>query len=241
MKREACPKQLKLLTKDLHEYYTYDTTSDYRVGVGTFCAAKSVKEENWCRVHITSVDEDDVDDNIESDDVSNVQSLQNMFALLQTQAVTRRLNGVMPSDNVRGEDGIILFSICHSCLFSEVTDVTTSDGAYAVSLLDTGMSVAQKMTDDQVAATTKKQDTVTLDRSIYDKELDVVRFSDAPLKPDETLEFVVVMPLVLSHNFWCQSAENVPRSRVKYLQFRFMKLPIRSSRSNGMLIGCIYY
>ena len=91
----------------------------------------------------------------------------------------------MPSDNVRGEDAIRLFMelTCHNCLFAEVTDVITSDGAYAVNLLDTGMSVAQKVVDDQVAATTKKRDTVTLDRSVYDKELDVVKYSDTHLKP----------------------------------------------------------
>ena len=91
---------------------------------------------------------------------------------LHTPAVTRQLNGVMPSGNVRGEDAIRLFteSTCHSCLFSEVTDVTTSDGTYAVNLLNTGISVAQKMVDDQVAATTNKWDSVTLDRSVYDKE-----------------------------------------------------------------------
>ena len=171
--------KLKLLTKDMYEYYTSHTTSDYRVGVDTFCAAKFVKEESWCRGRITSIDEDDVDGNSETDDVSSVQSPQKMFAILQTQAVTRRLSyEVMPSDNVRGVGAIILFteSTCHSCLFAEVN-------------------------------------------------------SDTPLKPGETLEFVIVMPLVLPHNLWCQSAENVPRLRVrmiKYLQFRFTELPMQT-------------
>ena len=91
-------------------------------------------------------------------------------------------------------------STCYSCLFEEVIDITTSDGAYAVSLLDTDMSAAQKMVDDQVAATTKKWDTVTLDRSVYDKESDV-RNLYAPLKSGETLEFVIVMSLVLPNTF----------------------------------------
>ena len=61
---ELQPKgKLKQVTKDIHEYYTSHTTSDFRVGVGTFCAAKYVREEreeNWCRVVITSTDADDV-------------------------------------------------------------------------------------------------------------------------------------------------------------------------------------
>ncbi|KAI0226656.1 hypothetical protein LSAT2_022886, partial [Lamellibrachia satsuma] len=109
---------------------------------------------SWCRVCIISVDEDDVDGNINTDDVSSVQSYQKKFAILHT----------------------------------------TSDGSYAVNLLDTGMSVAQKIVDDQMAANTKKWDTVTLDHSVYDKESDVVRYSDTPLKPGEMLEFVTVMP-----------------------------------------------
>ena len=129
----------------MHEYYTSHTTSDYRVGVGvgvgTFCAAKSVREESWCRIRITSVDENDASCNTETDDISSVQSLRKMFAILHT----------------------------------------TSDGAYTVNLLDTGMSVAQKMVDDHMAANTKKRDIVTLDRSVYDKEADVVRYSDTPL------------------------------------------------------------
>ena len=62
----------------------------YRVGVGTFCAAKFVREESWCRVRITSVDADGVDvfyidnDKTGTADVSNVQSLHKKFATLQT-------------------------------------------------------------------------------------------------------------------------------------------------------------
>ena len=54
--------------------------------------------------------------------------------------MTRRLSGILPSDNVRGEDAMILFteSTCHICLFTEVTDVNISDGAYAVNLLEMG-------------------------------------------------------------------------------------------------------
>ena len=117
-------------------------------------------------------------------------------------------------------------------MFAEVSDVITSDGAYAFNLLNTGISVAQKMVDDQLAATTNKGDSVTLDRSVYDKESDVIMYSDTPLKPGETLEFVIVMSIVLPHNFWCQSAKNVPRSRVrmiKYLQFHFTELPRQTS------------
>ena len=148
----------------MHEYYTHHTTSDYRVGVGTFCAAKSVREESWCHVRVTSVHQDDVDGNIETHDVSGVQSLQKMLAILQTEAVT--LSGVMPSDNVRGKDAIIIFPklACHSCLFAEFSDVTTRDGAYAVNLLNTGMSVAEKMVDDQITATINKRRTVTFAR-----------------------------------------------------------------------------
>ena len=77
----------------------------------TFCAAKSVREESWCHVCVTSIGEDNVDSNIETNDVSSVQSLQKMFSILQTQMVTRRLSGVMPSDNVTGEDAITLYRV----------------------------------------------------------------------------------------------------------------------------------
>ncbi|KAI0238179.1 hypothetical protein LSAT2_011181 [Lamellibrachia satsuma] len=77
-----CKGKLKLLTKDMHEYYTSHATSDYRVAVGTFWAAKSVREDSLCRVYITRVDEDDVDGNIETDDVSSEQSLRTLFAIL---------------------------------------------------------------------------------------------------------------------------------------------------------------
>ena len=166
----------------MHEYYTSHMTIKYHVGIGTLWAVKSVREESWCHVCITSVDEDDVDGNINTDDVSSVQSYQKKFAILHT----------------------------------------TSDGSYAVNLLDTGMSVAQKMVDDQMAANTKKWDTVTLDHSVYDKESDVVRYSDTPLKPGETLEFVTVMPLVLPHNIRVRM--------IKYLQFRFTKSSVTVSR-----------
>ena len=73
---------------------------------------------------------------------------------------------------MRGEYAIILFteSTCHSSLIAQITDVTTSIGAYGVNLLYMGMSVVQKMVDDQMTAATKKRDTVTLDRIVYDKD-----------------------------------------------------------------------
>ena len=55
-----CKRKFKQLTKDMHEYYRSHTTSDFRVGIGTFCAAKYVREERWCRVRVTSVDADNV-------------------------------------------------------------------------------------------------------------------------------------------------------------------------------------
>ena len=128
-----------------------------------------------------------------------MQFLQKKFATLQTQAVAYRLGGLKPSDRVRCEDEIRHFteSTCYSCLIKEVTDTTTSDVAYDVNLLDTGVSVAQKIIDDQMAATFKKRDTVTLEISGYDDKLsDVVRYSDTHLQLGETLEVVNVMPPV---------------------------------------------
>ena len=105
-------------------------------------------------------------------DVSwSVQSLQEKFATLQTRAVAWRLDGVKTSDSTRSEDAIRLFmeSTCHSCLIAEITDVTTCEGAYAVNLLDMGMSVWEKMIDNQMAVTIKKRDTVTFDHSGCDR------------------------------------------------------------------------
>ena len=99
---------IKLLIKDMHEYCTSHTTSHY-VSVSVRSELLSLSGRR-VGVRITSVDEDDVNGNIETDDVSSEQSLQNMFAILQTQMVTRQLSGVMPSDNVRGEDAIRLFT-----------------------------------------------------------------------------------------------------------------------------------
>ena len=42
--------KVKQLTKDTHEYYTSHATSDFRVDVDMFRAAKSVREESWCHV-----------------------------------------------------------------------------------------------------------------------------------------------------------------------------------------------
>ena len=128
-----------------------------------------------------------------------MQFLQKKFATLQTQAVACRLGRLKPSDRVSCEDQIRHFteSTCYSCLIKEVTNTTTSDDAYDVNLLDTGVSVAQKIIDDQMAATLKKRDTVTLEISGYDDKLsDVVRYSDTHLQLGETLEVVNVMPPV---------------------------------------------
>ncbi|KAI0212260.1 hypothetical protein LSAT2_002819 [Lamellibrachia satsuma] len=74
----------------------------------------------------------------------------------------------MESDSTR-YIRLFMESTCHSCLIAEVTDGTTCEGAYAVNLLDMGMSVWEKMVHNQMAVTIKKRDTVTFDHSGCDR------------------------------------------------------------------------
>ena len=170
---------LSELSEEMHEYYASRSKSDTGVEVGAFCAVKCVEEEKWCRGRVTGVDGDNVEvfyvdhGNADTIDASSVLSLHK-FAALPAQAAPCRLAGVTPVGSEWSDDAVELFTeaTSHKCLIADVTDVA-ADGSYIVSLLDMGMSVAQKMVDAQVAVLVETSDAVTLDSSVVDTELDV--------------------------------------------------------------------